>query len=308
MTKCRILISGATGFIGRRLVGHLLASDYHIGALGRNVQPGHPQAVSWIETGDLAVAPLDPAIGRGSDVFIHLAATLRPTANDPSQSQTAAMARNVSRFVAEAEIPRILVLGSVAASVAERDPDRARRYGIEKLTADRLFLETLGERHRVVILRPPAVYGPGMRGSLAMLAKAVHKGLPLPLGSALAPRHYLSIGNLCDLVETMLGSDDDCWTAAAGRAFEPSDGEPVATRDLIAMMGEAMGRPPRLLPVPLAILRALGAVTGRSEMISGAIDRLDVAPVGELEAAFGWRPVERMPESLAFLRDEVSRS
>lgn len=116
-----------------------------------------------------------------------------------------------------------------------------------------------------------------MRNGMATLAGMVRKGLPIPLGSATEPRHYISIRNLCDLVETILGSDDDRWAKAAGHIFEPSDGQAVATRDLIRMMVDA-------------------------------IDRLDVAPVGELEAAFGWRPVERMPESLAFLREEVSPS
>lgn len=310
MTKPRVLISGATGFIGRQLLARLLAAGYHISALYRNERAGRPQAVSWIRTGDLAATRPDPAIGRDIDVFINLAATLRPTSGEPSgqQSQTAAIARNVSRFVADSGISRVLVLSSVAAGVAERDPAHARRYGLEKLAADRIFLDRLVSGHQVILLRPPAIYGQGMQNSMATLAKMVRKGLPIPLGLATEPRHYLSINNLCALVEAIIGSDDACWTAAAGHVFEPSDGQAIGTRDLIRMMGTAMGRTPRLAPVPLVALRALGVVTGRSELVSGAIDRLDVAPVEEIEAAFGWRPVERMPESLAFLRDEVSSS
>jgi hypothetical protein len=69
-------------------------------------------------------------------------------------------------------------------------------------------------------------------------------------------------------------------------------------------MAAAMGVAPRLLPIPVSLLRVAAAATGKKELVSGAIDRLDVAPVEELETAFGWRPVERMPESLAFLADE----
>ncbi|MEC5293822.1 MULTISPECIES: NAD-dependent epimerase/dehydratase family protein [unclassified Aurantimonas] len=310
MTKTRILISGATGFIGRQLAVRLLAAGYHISALYRNDRSERPQAISWIRTGDLATTPIDPAIGQGIDVFINLAATVRPTSGEPSgsQSQTAAIARNVSRFVSDARIPRVLILSSVAASLAKRDPTHARHYGVEKLAADRIFLERPGDGHRVVVLRPPAVYGKGMQNSMTTLAGMVRKGLPIPLGCAAEPRHYISVHNLCDLIGTIVGSDDGRWAAAAGHVFEPSDGQAVATRDLIRMMGDAMGHRARLLPVPLGLLRALGAVTGRAELISGAIDRLDLAPVEELETAFGWRPVERMPESLAFLRDEVSSS
>lgn len=304
----RILISGATGFIGQRLTACLLAKGHHITALYRNESSVRMPAVSWVRVGDLATTPIDPTIGQGIDVFINLAATLRPTSgNIPAlQSQTAAIARNVSRFVTEAGLPRLLVLSSIAASVAARNPANRRHYGVEKLAADEIFLEQADQGRHVIILRPPAVYGPGMQNSMATLAGMIRKGVPIPLGSATAPRHYISIYNLCDLIETIVSSDDTRWTGAAGRIFEPSDGLAIGTRDLIRMMAAAMGRAPRLLPVPLALLRALGAVTGRSELIGGAIDPLDMAPTEELEAAFGWRPVERMPESLAFLAREFS--
>lgn len=307
MTKPRVLVSGSTGFIGRQLTARLLAAGYHISALSRNGGSGRSQNISWIHIGDLATTPIDPSIGRDIDIFVNLAATLRPTSGQPSQqSQNAAIARNVSRFIADTGIPRVLVLSSIAASVAVRDPAHARRYGMEKLVTDEIFLEQSGNGRHVVILRPPAVYGPGMQNSLAVLASMVNKGLPIPLGAAIEPRHYISARNLCDVIETIIGSDDRRWAEASGRVFEPSDGKAVATRDLIEMMSDTLGRRARLLPVPPAILRALGAVTGRSELIGGAIDRLDVAPAGELEAAFGWRPVERMPESLAFLRGDFS--
>ncbi len=310
MAKCKILLSGATGFIGQRLAAHLLAAGYHISALYRNERSNLAPGISWVRVRDLATDAPDPDIGRGIDIFIHLAATVRPSSGDPSgqESQTAAIARNVSRFVADAGIPRVLVLSSIAASIAEHDPARARRYGTEKLIADRIFLQNSREGRQVVILRPPAVYGKGMQNSIATLARMIGKGLPLPLGSATEPRYYISVHNLCDLMEAIVGSSEERWASAAGRVFEPSDGQAIATRDLIGMMDDAMGRRAVLLPVPTALLRALGKMTGRSELIGGAIDRLDVAPVGELETAFGWRPVERMPESLGFLRDEVRRS
>lgn len=310
MTTRKVLISGGSGYVGLALAERLLAKGHQVSAFHRNEKPADPGAVSWIRIGDLATTPIDPGIGSDVDVFVNLAAALHPTSTDADGlgSQTAGIARNMSQFIAEAGIRRVIVMSSIAARLAQNDREHARRYGIEKLAADRIFLEQSGGGSQVVILRPPAVYGQGMRNSIATLAGMVRKGRPIPLGSATEPRHYISIRNLCDLVETIVGSDDDRWAKAAGHIFEPSDGQAVATRDLIRMMGNAMGRRARLLPLSPALLRVLGAVTGRSEMIGGAVDRLDVAPVGELEAAFGWRPVERMPESLAFLREEVSPS
>jgi len=308
MTTRRILLSGATGFIGQQLVTRLRQAGYHISALYRNERSDRSPAVSWIKVGDLAATPIDPGIGHGIDIFVHLAATLRPTSDDPSglQSQTAAIARNISRFVADAGVPRVLMLSSIAASLAARDPAHARRYGMEKLAAEKIILKKSRDNRHVVILRPPAVYGQGMQNSLSTLAGMVRRGLPIPLGSATQPRHYISIHNLCSLIEKIIDSDGYRWAAAAGHAFEPSDGQAIATRDLIKMMGDAMGRRARLLPVPRGLVHALGTVMGRSELVSGALDRLDVAPIRELEAAFDWRPVEQMPESLAFLRDDVS--
>lgn len=309
MTKRRILLSGGTGFIGQRLTTHLVAAGYHISALCRNDRSDSSPSITWIPVGDLSATSIDPAIGRGIDVFVNLAATLRPTSSDPSglQSQTAAIARNLSRFIADANVPRVLVLSSIAASVAASDPAHARRYGFEKLSADRIFLEQSGNGRHVVVLRPPAVYAQDMQNSIGALAGMVRKGLPIPLGSATEPRQYISMHNLCDVIETIVGADDHLWAEASGRAFEPSDGQAIATRDLVRMIGEAMGRRARMIPIPTVLLRTLGALTGRSELISGAIDRLDVAPVSELDAAFGWRSIEQMPESLAFLRDDDIR-
>lgn len=198
------------------------------------------------------------------------------------------------------------VLSSIAASLAEKGDIRTRRYGVEKLAADRIFLERLNEGRNLVILRPPAVYGPGMQNSMSSLIAMVRKKLPIPLGLATEPRHYISIRNLCDLIETMVRSEDARWAAAAGQNFEPSDGHAVSTCNLVQMIGKATGHRPLLLPVPLFLLRALGGATGRTDMISGAIDRLDIAPAEKLDAAFGWRPVERMPDSLAFLAANVT--
>lgn len=301
-----ILVSGATGFVGRKLVDTLAGAGHRVSAFCRDRAPEGQRSVRWIPVGDLSALPVDPALGLGADVFINLAAPLRPTSTDPDglESKAASIARNVSDFIAGADVPRIVIMSSIAASLADNDLARARRYGVEKLAADRVFLERLGKGRQVVILRPPAVYGPGMQGSMRTLAALVNKGLPIPLGFAAAPRYYMSVRNLCDLVESIVKSGDESWAAAAGKVFEPSDGQAIATRDVVRMLGDAVGRQPRLLPIPLAFLRLLGAATGRSELVSGAIDGLDVEPVEELDAAFGWRPVERMPESLAFLARE----
>lgn len=305
-----VLVVGATGFIGQALVKRLLASGHRVSALHRSRKPEGLEEAAWIGTGDLATTCLDPALGDGVDTVVALAARVRPAAAPATSgpSETESIARNLRDFVIAAGIRHVLVGSSIAARIAGTEPRNARGYGREKSAADRIFLSLPRESHKVVLLRPPAVYGPGMRNSMGTLARLVDKGMPLPLGSATAPRHYISLHNLVTLMEAMVASDAAAWSAAAGRAFEPSDGTPVSTRDLVRMMGDMTGRKARLVPFPLSWLRLAGAAAGRPELVSGAIDRLEAADDGSLERHFGWRPAERMPESLAFLAAEVRRA
>jgi len=310
MHSRHVLVAGATGFIGQTLVERLLAAGHRVSALHRGDKPKGPDGAAWIHVGDLATVSLDPALGDSVDTFVALAARLRPGAAPVAgtPSETESIAHNLRDFVVATGIRRVLVMSSIAARIAETAPRSARRYGMEKYRADKVFLGLPRESHDVVLLRPPAVYGPGMRNSMGMLARLVGRGMPLPLGSAKAPRHYVSLRNLVSLVEAIVASDGPAWASAAGQAYEPSDGTPVSTRDLVRMIGEVTGRNARLLPFPVPLLRLAGAVTGRSELVGGAIDELAVAPVADLERLFGWRPVERMPESLAFLAGDVRRA
>ncbi len=306
MAKRHVLVSGATSFIGRALVQHLVTAGHKVTAMCRSDAGVSPGPARWIATGDLMSMPIDPKNGQDVDVYINLAAPRRATSNDPSglASDAARIAANVSDFVVAAEIPRTIVLSSIAAGLAEKGAARSRRYGVEKLAADRIFTDRLSTRSQLVVLRPPAVYGPGMKNSMSMLAAMVRSRFPIPLGLANEPRHYISMVNLCDLMERVVSSNETQWSNSSGKIFEPSDGTAVSTRNLVRMIGEAMDRRAVLIPFPVSLLRTIGAAIGRSELISGAVDRLDVAPSKELEVAFGWRPVEKMPESLAFLAEK----
>ncbi|GHC70099.1 hypothetical protein GCM10010136_16100 [Limoniibacter endophyticus] len=237
------------------------------------------------------------------DLFINLAAVLKtgPDNIAVNESATARIAANVSNFILAADIPRAIVISTVAASVAENGLPNARRYGLEKLEADRIFLEKLRDRE-LAILRPPAVYGPGMQSSLSALASLIRKRMPIPLGRATAPRHYISLVNLCSLIKRIACVPSEQWPKA-GPVWEVSDGQPISTSDLVEMLGQVMGRPALLVPLPLALLRLAGRLSGQSELVSSAIDELAISEQSALTNAFGWEPIERMPDSLCFLRE-----
>lgn len=300
-----VLISGATGFVGKALASDLATRGYKVTALHRREKPtwSHENLV-WISAPDLAEAQLDPKLGYGIDVFLHLAASVRPSNELVGTAYAQSLATNVARFISATGINKTIVMSSIAASIAESRPELARKYGMDKLTADRVFEQLNSSKTMLITLRPPAVYGPGMRGSLATLAALVRRGIPIPLGSANAPRYYMSLRNLIDLVARIVESEGEAWRATTGKNYSPSDGQAIPTNRLVDMLGAAVGRKALLVPFPTGLLRSIGAMAGKSDLISSALDQVDVPPSAELAHAFGWRPIEQMPESLSFLRNE----
>lgn len=290
----RVAVTGASGFIGRGLLPALGASGADVAALSRQPAPDPlPASVSWHQI----PAYDDPAALEAAgpvDCLIHLADNPDRTAPRSAEAGEK-IARTLGAAMARSGTRRLVLASSVYARLA---PDPGG-YGYGKRLVERALLEA--EDISTVILRLPPVYGPGARGGFAALAHLVRRGLPLPFRTAREPRAYLSRENLAALFVSMIGADDAAWMRAAGQVFEPSDGTQITTADLIRAMAGAMGRPARLLPVPKGALRALGRMTGKADMIAGALDRLDVTGNSGLEDIFGWTPRERMPGSLGFL-------
>ncbi|WP_428031363.1 NAD-dependent epimerase/dehydratase family protein [Ancylobacter sp.] len=295
MEKARVALTttGSGGFIARGVLETCAREGLGSRALSRGARPNWvPDAIAWVTLPSYADQPRLASALAGTRFVLHLADDpARHGERDPAEALRVCDA--LIEAAREAKVEAIILASSVYARDA-RTPYGSSKRAIE----DRLLAAS---DVRTIVLRLPPVYGPGCKGGFAALAKLVGKGLPLPLGAARAPRAYLSRRNLSSLIVTMAGMDAARCRAAAGRIFEPSDGQGVATRDLALMMGASLGRTPMLLPVPPVLLRAAGRAIGRADLVRGVVDRLETAPATELEAAFGWRPVEQMPESLAFL-------
>lgn len=237
----------------------------------------------------------------GVDCVVHLA-------DDPNRgkSRDPRMGVDIADALIEAMRQSGVKHAIVSSSVYARSADGAplSSYGAGKVAIEQRFLSAPGIQP--VVLRLPPVYGPGGRGGMATLAGLVRRRVPLPFGMARAPRAYLSRENLASLVLRMAASDEASWAAASGKIFEPSDGHPISTTDLISIIARRTGVSVVNLPVPLPLLRAAGTLAGRSELIAGAIDALEVESPARLEEAFGWTASERMPESLGFLERRVT--
>ena len=286
----RILLTGATGFVGTYLTPLLRQQGFAVDAVGRT------------ETGPLGPdTDWRPFLRSDTDGIIHLAGrahVMREKAIDPD-AEYDRVNRGATLALADqaiaAGIRRFVYVSSVKAmgeKGLDLDPSMpcmpTDPYGRSKLAAE-AGLRALAPDLDCVILRPPLVYGPGVKANFLALMKAVNEGVPLPLGMVRNRRSLISLRNLSDALIHAL----DCPPGI----YCPTDPEPVSTPALIRGLGEAMGTTPLLLPIPVWMLKTLGAVLRRK----AAIDRL----TGDLTFT-GWPPGWSPPQTAREAYAEVA--
>lgn len=246
----------------------------------------------------------------GCDVVIHTAARvhiMQERALDPLaefRRVNVAGTLNLARQAADGGVQRFVFLSSIkvngemtpsgqpftaSQAAAPLDP-----YGVSKAEAEealrRLGAETGME---IVIIRPPLVYGPGVKANFGRLVSAIGRGWPLPLGCVEHNRRSLvALDNLVDLILT-------CTThpAAAHQTFLVSDGKDLSTAELLRRVGMAMGRPARLLPVPSRLLRAGAMLAGKGDLAQRLLDNLQV-DITHTRQTLGWQPPISVDEGL----------
>ncbi len=280
----RIAVTGATGFIGRHLVQHLLAHGFDVTALVRH----RPTAGSLAEgarviaLGDVSAWPWFDAVRvlRGHQAVIHLAAAAhRPEINSHFHRNyfhriNVEGTCRVALAAAAAKVPRVVLVSSVHAvatshptPLTEHSPCRPTTcYGISKREAELALARTLDKTGtRWTVLRPTPVYGPGQVGQLRTLCDAVVAGHILPIGRIKAQRSLLYVENLTDAVHTTA-----LHPAADNRTYFVSDGTPVTLRQFVETLARVVGKKAKIISVPIPLLWLAGLVTGRL----GAVRRL----------------------------------
>lgn len=291
-----LAVTGATGFIGRAVLKACAAEGVSCRALSRSERPSWaPVKLEWHQVSSYS----DPlSVGRALDgvrYVLHLADDADRSATRPVDAALE-MASNITGIAQAKGLSGAILASSLYASKAQFAVSGS--YEASKLSTERIFLGRSGLK--VVVLRLPPVYGPGGKGGFSALARLVQRGAPLPLGSATAPRVYLSSRNLASLVIAMVRAGEGRWAAAAGTTFEPSDGQEVSTRDLVRHIATQLAIPAKLIPVPVGLLRLIGRITGTG-FILAATSSVTAQDVGALEEAFDWHPIEAMPQSLSYL-------
>jgi nucleoside-diphosphate-sugar epimerase len=296
VSAVRIAITGASGFIGAPLGAHLERAGHALVRLGR----------ADADFGAASSPTLAPRLA-GCDVLVHLAGrahVTRETAVDPlaefRRVNVAGSARLAAAAV-RAGVRRLVFISSVGvhgnATVGlpftAADPAAPRdAYAISKWEAEQVLAQV--SSLELVVVRPPLVYGPRVRGNFLRLLALVARGLPLPFGAVDNRRSFIGVDNLCDFLATCA-----LHPAAAGERFVVSDDHDVSTPELLAVIGRGLGRRVRLPRIPVGLLRAAAAVAGRSAELERLVGSLSVDST-HARRVLGWRaPLPFEPGMLA---------
>lgn len=300
-----MLVTGGTGFIGRAVVTRLLEDGTQVRSTVR-----HPPKLSMeIQAPSLGVeAEWRPAL-EGMTTVIHTAArahVLKEDAKNPVQifrEVNSAGTLQLARQAAEVGVQRFLFLSSIGVNgmqsikpFTESDtPHPVELYAFSKLEAEQGLIELSKETGmEVVIIRPPLVYGPSAPGNFGKLANAVRRGIPLPLGAVTQNRRTLvGLDNLVDLIVTCA-----YHPAAANQVFLAGDDEDLSTANLLRRMARGFGVSPRLLPVPVPLLKAMARAAGKSGMIERLCGSLQV-DITKAREVLGWKPPFTVDQGLA---------
>jgi nucleoside-diphosphate-sugar epimerase len=302
----KVLVTGATGFVGRAVVSRLQSAGLSVRTSSRSNEQNPPgeHVIADLER----PAPLN-SLTAGCDVVIHLAARTHQTNSGADEAKRyrsinveatarltdAALRTGVGRFV---YVSSIKVNGEStegrAPFTAVDPPNPKDCYGASKREAEDLLREaTQSSAMDHVIVRPPLVYGPGVLANFAALVRAVERRIPLPLASIENARSLVSVQNLADLIVTATSAG-----AASRRTFLVSDDHDLSTPQLVRSIGAAIGVRPRLMPCPTGVLRAIGRATGRTGMCERLCGSLQV-DITATKSILGWTPPLTVEQSLA---------
>lgn len=305
----RTLITGATGFVGSALVERLAATPGWVPVLGFRREPEPPPVHPWALAGELSPDNDWCEALQGCGAVVHCAArvhVMHETATDALAAFREVNVEgtlNLARQAAEAGVRRFIYLSSIKVNgeqtlsgqpfTVQDVPAPLDPYSISKYEAEE-GLRKLAQKTgmEVVIIRPPLVYGAGVKANFLNMMRWLHKGVPLPLGAIDNRRSLVALDNLVDLIITCLDHPQ-----AANQTFLVSDGEDLSTTELLRRMGLALGRPARLLPVPVSLLTAGAALLGRRDMAQRLCGSLQV-DISKAQTLLGWKPPINVDEGL----------
>ncbi len=304
----KVLVTGAAGFIGRGLCNTLASRGFDVVPTVRCGPVGD----------EIAVGDIGPetdwrrALATQPEVVVHLAArvhVMKDDEADPLESYRAVNVEgslNLARQASAAGVKRLVYLSSIKVNgestsagqpfKADDAPAPEDPYGISKHEAEQMLRQIANETGmEVVIIRPPLVYGLGVKGNFSLLVRWIRKGTPLPLGAVHNKRSLVALENLVDFIA--LCADLRRSPRAANEVFLISDGEDVSTTELFRKVANAYNVAPRLLPIPVIWTQTIARLLGKRVVSDRLLGSL-VVDCSKARDLVGWKPVVSMDEQL----------
>jgi nucleoside-diphosphate-sugar epimerase len=307
-----ILVTGASGFVGRALVKRLASDSVSVALMVATRRLGSvvPKGVKSVQVGDLLHSTDWSTALQGVFSVVHCAARVH-VMNDKSVNPLAEFRRvnvegtaNLARQAAAAGVKRFVFLSSIKvngefteggrAFTADDTPAPEDPYGVSKHEAEQVLCQIAAKSGmEMVIIRAPLIYGPGVKANFESMMRWLSRGVPLPLAAITHNRRSLvALDNLVDLIVTCL-----THPVAANQTFLVSDGEDLSTADLLKRMGAALGQPARLFYVPMGLLKLGASVVNKPgvyQRLCGAL-QIDITKNRQL---LGWTPPVSVEEGL----------
>lgn len=306
----RILLTGATGFLGVALAKRLVAdSRFYLLAAVRSKTARLIKGLRSVVVGDLNAETDWSAALSGVDVVVHMAARVHVMNESAANPLTEFRRINcegtiaLARQAVQARVKRFIFISSIKVNGEETMPGKpfaandvpnpVDPYGISKAETEHVLLDLAASSGlEVVIIRPVLVYGPGVKANFRSLIKWLNKGVPLPLGLIHNKRSLVALDNLVDLIVTCI-----YHPSAINQVFLVSDDEDLSTTELLQRMGNALGRHARLLPVPAWMISFAATLVGKRDVSQRLLGSLQV-DISKTKDLLGWAPPTSVDDAL----------
>ena len=306
----RVLVTGANGFVGFNTCRLLREGGFVVRAAVRRAGrlPARLSEDEIVVPGDIGPGTEWGPVLEGVSAVVHLAGrvhVLRETVLDPQGEFYKANVdgtERLARAAASARVRRFVYVSSIGVNGKSTHgrpftegytPSPHNSYAISKWEAEQSLRRVAEETGLgVTVLRPPLIYGPGVKANFLRLMRLVNRGLPLPLRSIDNRRSLIYVANLANAIAVCLDHPK-----AAGETFLVSDGEDVSTPELIRRIARSLGRSVWLLPLPPPLVRAAGRLMKQSASVEPLLDSLEMDS-SKIARTLGWRPPSPMMEGL----------
>ncbi len=306
--KKGVLVTGPDGFVGRVVCKELLERGYAVRGAQWDAAP-LPLGCESVIVGSIESSTDWKIALKDVEIVIHLAArvhVMNDTAEDPLSAFRKVNvdgSKRLAEYAADAGIKHFVFVSSVKVNgesttnkaFSETDlPNPEDPYAVSKYEAEQLLREIEANSSMcVTILRPPLLYGPGVKANFLKLIKIVDRGIPLPFGSVVNKRSLMGLGNFIDLISHCIEHP-----AARGETFVVSDGQDLSTADLVRKIASALNKEPRIFSLSPSVLRAIGRITGKQDAVKRLTECLEIDST-KVRRVLAWTPPFSVDQELA---------